>query len=395
MTKNELNPSAEPNAEPITWDGTERRKEFDPGAAAARLRSKFQSVTMAALRADDDRTTAEAIYIANIDFFQDHIAKKCPDDKEFRELEPHEMEAIRADLEKDLGSNGRIIQIPEEVKAIFRAQLEHFFKSPWRRERLLKLKTNGTLTWDIFLEQYPDSNSNATRCILLFYSTDDADNQNGKEIFAKDDPAKWEKWADEVDNSPDFIKGLMVPKLKDGDNILDLGCGSGRLAKRLADLPVNYFGADASVKMVEHLKGENLPNVKDVRVVDFDQDTKLPYPDESFDHVTSNGAFIYLNDNDLERIIAEAGRVLKLGGRFTFSFEELMPNRAVEFEDGLRAGPQLDQGVIAYYHKQDQVNRLLVENGFGVTQICPNTYVHNSPTLIPVTNVFMQAKKIC
>jgi 2-polyprenyl-3-methyl-5-hydroxy-6-metoxy-1,4-benzoquinol methylase len=51
---------------------------------------------------------------------------------------------------------------------------------------------------------------------------------------------------------PELVE--LVKEIKNGESILDVGCGNGRLLEALQDRKVNYLGVDSSAKLVELAK---------------------------------------------------------------------------------------------------------------------------------------------
>jgi ubiquinone/menaquinone biosynthesis C-methylase UbiE len=97
-----------------------------------------------------------------------------------------------------------------------------------------------------------------------------------------------------------------------GKRILDIGCGNGALLRKLSDRfegDLEGRGVDASEGMIEQArKGcAGYPGLSFAKV----DGPQLPYPDNSFDCVTSVLSFRYL---DWDPILKEILRVLKPGG---------------------------------------------------------------------------------
>jgi ubiquinone/menaquinone biosynthesis C-methylase UbiE len=107
-----------------------------------------------------------------------------------------------------------------------------------------------------------------------------------------------------------------LAQLKDGEEVLDLGSGSG-MDVFSAALHVGEAGRVVGIDMTP----EQLAKAERLRVAaGFDQVTfregyieDLPFPDASFDAVISNGVINLTPDK--RRVFAEASRVLRPGGR--------------------------------------------------------------------------------
>jgi len=108
--------------------------------------------------------------------------------------------------------------------------------------------------------------------------------------------------------------------IKAGERVLDLGSGSSMDAF-FAALKVGKSGKVVGVDMTD----EQLKKAEDLRAqFGFDNISfqkgyieELPFEDESFDVVISNGVINLSAEK--ERVFAEAGRVLKRGGRLAIS----------------------------------------------------------------------------
>ena len=101
-----------------------------------------------------------------------------------------------------------------------------------------------------------------------------------------------------------------------GDRVLDIGSGTGALAieikRRYPQATVTGLEPDPRALAMARRKAE-----RSGVSIRFDQGfaDALPYPDESFDRVTSSLMFHHLSRPDKERTLREVRRVLKPGGR--------------------------------------------------------------------------------
>lgn len=96
----------------------------------------------------------------------------------------------------------------------------------------------------------------------------------------------------------------------DGDKILDLGCGNGRLIEFLPDNGVDYAGVDSSEALIKLAK-ETYPE-RDFSVADV---LSLPLADNSFDKVFSVAVLHHIPSRRLRlKFFSECQRVLKPRG---------------------------------------------------------------------------------
>ena len=125
-------------------------------------------------------------------------------------------------------------------------------------------------------------------------------------------------WYDDVVNSSDsYQKNVLMPNIvrivepKKGMTVVDVACGQGYFSRAFASAGATVIASDISselIKIAEQQKGEKI----EYHVASADL---LPFvKDSSVDVVT-----IILALQNIERLsetMAEAARVLKLGGRF-------------------------------------------------------------------------------
>lgn len=105
--------------------------------------------------------------------------------------------------------------------------------------------------------------------------------------------------------------------IRDGDRVLDVGCGPGvALARYALERKIAAFGIDYAENMVDFAKkhlAEVAPNLGiDVQVASV---MELPFPDNHFDVVTSHRCLMALLDWERQKLaLMEIRRVLKPGG---------------------------------------------------------------------------------
>jgi ubiquinone/menaquinone biosynthesis C-methylase UbiE len=115
-------------------------------------------------------------------------------------------------------------------------------------------------------------------------------------------------------------KALQFAEIKDGESILEVAVGTGRVFEKIVSLNRNgrNEGLDLSPDMLavarKHLKGKG--SNYSLRVADA---YLLPFPDITFDLVVNNYMFDLLPEEDFPSILSEFKRVLKSGGRLVIT----------------------------------------------------------------------------
>jgi ubiquinone/menaquinone biosynthesis C-methylase UbiE len=111
-----------------------------------------------------------------------------------------------------------------------------------------------------------------------------------------------------------------LANLKEGEQVLDLGSGSG-MDVFVAALKVGSAGHVSGVDMTDEQlqKSERLRNENNFNNISFHKAyiEKLPFDDSSFDVVISNGVINLCPDK--EKVFAEVARVLKQAGRMVIA----------------------------------------------------------------------------
>ncbi len=156
--------------------------------------------------------------------------------------------------------------------------------------------------------------------------------------------------------------------LEEGQTVLDLGSGGGidvLLSAQRVGPTGKVYGLDMTDEMLalarENQRQSGLTNVEFLK----GEIEAIPLPSNSVDVVLSN-CVINLS-GDKQRVLAEAFRVLKPGGRFAIS--DVVVRGVVP--DAVRRNMELWVGCIAGALDEDEFYRLLADTGFEEASIEP------------------------
>jgi arsenite methyltransferase len=122
------------------------------------------------------------------------------------------------------------------------------------------------------------------------------------------------------DGAVESFAGVANPwelgRLRPGERVLDLGCGAGTdslVASRMVGVRGRVVGIDMTPEMLAKARAAATEmGAANVEFVEGDAE-RLPFADESFDVVVSNGVIDLIPDKDA--VFAELHRVLVPGGR--------------------------------------------------------------------------------
>eukprot|EP00210_Caulerpa_lentillifera_P006379 g6093.t2 len=156
---------------------------------------------------------------------------------------------------------------------------------------------------------------------------------------------------------------LKLLNAKPGERILDLGCGTGELAKALADAGCKVTGVDASPSMAKLARAKNV----DVRLINAHE---MSFKNE-FDGVFSNYALHWMK-TDPQRVLQNVKRSLHDGGRFVGEFSSATCSRTIlpAVKTVLeRRGLSFEKRNPWFYPTLEQYKRMLDFEGFQVDYI--------------------------
>ncbi len=107
--------------------------------------------------------------------------------------------------------------------------------------------------------------------------------------------------------------------LRDGQMLIDLGCGSGRLAAAIGrQMEIAYLGIDIVQALLDYAAGRAPPHYRFV----LHRALHIPAPDASADMICAFSVFTHLLHTETFRYLEDMGRVVRPGGVLLFSFLE-------------------------------------------------------------------------
>ncbi len=118
--------------------------------------------------------------------------------------------------------------------------------------------------------------------------------------------------------------------VKDRDNILDLGCGNGRLFELIKDRKISYVGIDSSKKFIE-IAREKYKNYTNVRFLVGDA-LKTKFKDNDFDSIYSIALLHQIPSKKYRlKFLEEAKRILKDKGFLILTVWNLWQKKYIKY----------------------------------------------------------------
>lgn len=216
----------------------------------------------------------------------------------------------------------------------------------------------------------------------------------------KKDREIWEENYDTVNLRSDILVSDRTLKLLgdvQGKNILDIGCGNGKFARKLAQGGAKVFAIDIVPEQIEFAKKIESENNQGINyfVGNIQELNKIIFPIEKFDIVISLMTHLYLSEKDFINSFKIISEKLDNGGRFIYG--NINPTRIVLYENKnyfesqlLKAKfPTLNGKIFStefYHHPMDIVINSIINAGLNIKQIYEprpdNTEINKYPTLL-------------
>jgi 2-polyprenyl-3-methyl-5-hydroxy-6-metoxy-1,4-benzoquinol methylase len=133
-------------------------------------------------------------------------------------------------------------------------------------------------------------------------------------------------WDDKMRDGNDFQRILVGPaskrllNLQQGENVLEIACGNGVFARRMAQLGVSIVATDFSEKLLERARARTSEHADRIeyRLVDAThEDEIIALGQQRFDAAICNMAIMDMSE--IDPLMRGIRQVLKRNGRFVFS----------------------------------------------------------------------------
>ncbi|MDG6220986.1 MAG: class I SAM-dependent methyltransferase [Candidatus Thermoplasmatota archaeon] len=182
---------------------------------------------------------------------------------------------------------------------------------------------------------------------------------------------RWSRWYDAFDlggQGKQKVFSVDALRLRKGDEVLDIGCGTGAILGLVAEAvgPTGKVVAvDLSPKMVEVVRKRYSDKYGDVIKPEVGDVEDLPYVDHHFPRILAT--FAITSFPDPEKALAEAYRVMKPGGIFSMLDTGPPATMAMRIKYALLRPMMLLAG--STHIERDGI-RLAKEAGFKPMKIC-------------------------
>jgi ubiquinone/menaquinone biosynthesis C-methylase UbiE len=175
---------------------------------------------------------------------------------------------------------------------------------------------------------------------------------------------------------------LRLAKVNLHDDVLEIGCGVGRIGLEIAPQCRHWTGADISANMLA-CAAVRLGVLDNIRFVQLQDISLRGIATNSFDLVYSTNMFAHIDQMDRWRYVEEAFRVLRRGGRLCIDNLDMESERAwTSFAIGTKTSQQQERP--PYFPTLSTATELMAyATRAGFEQVRP----HHEPPLVIVTAV--------
>ena len=178
-------------------------------------------------------------------------------------------------------------------------------------------------------------------------------------VCGTDDDSEWARSGEATAGDVRELAGVTA-----GDDVLEIGCGAGRVGRFLAPHCRHWTGGDVSQNMLRFAAESlaDLPNVSTALLNGYDL---KGIGDRSLDVVYCTGVFMHLDEWERFRYVQDARRVLRPGGRlYVDNFNLLEPEGWAFFMDTYRMDPMKRPANVSRHSTPQELEAYVTRAGF-------------------------------
>ena len=153
------------------------------------------------------------------------------------------------------------------------------------------------------------------------------------------------------------------------DAVLEIGCGAGRVGRHVAPKCATWIGADVSTNMLR-FAAESLRDIPNARFFKLNGYDLSGVDSRSLDVVYSTGVFMYLDEWERYRYLADAYRALRPGGRiYVDTFNLLTDEGWALFDHLVKVDPAQRPANVRRHSTPQELDTYLTRAGFTAVRL--------------------------
>lgn len=227
--------------------------------------------------------------------------------------------------------------------------------------------------------------------------------------------SKWDLSSSGLDRPANFYRQTLIGTLlkaadiKNGDKVVEIGCGTGLVLCELLKKTSPVFGVDISLQMLERVRDSVLKDRRVVILNDLsrtegqigdaflavDDFLNLRLPEKHFDKILSLEVLRYVDD--LDRAFVNTRKIMEEDTVFVFSITNLWSSSFFPLKYSLRKRLGLldaKNELLQYFVTEKSVRRKLEESGLKIIQFEKLNLLSANPLIVRLVKSRKWAERI-